>query len=163
MRKAGCGGIGYGLESGSDSVIKSIGKHFSISVAENVIRNTHNAGIKTSINIITGFPTETKEDFEQTVGFIKRNRDYMGEIRLTFVGCRLRKEAEISKKSEEFGIIQDGPETWTSNHGKNTYEERERRFKQILDLASSLDIELRLGGRIVRAATDENIERVKDG
>ena len=150
LRKAGCGGIGYGLESGSDSVVKSIGKHFSISVAENVIRNTHNAGIKASINIITGFPTETKDDFTQTIDFIKRNRMYMGEIRLTFIGCRVRKDAEISKKSEEFGIIQDGSETWISNQGENTYEEREKRFKQISNLASALDIELRLGGRIVR-------------
>ena len=150
MREAGCGGIGYGLESGSESVVKSIGKGFSISTAENVIRNTHNADIKTSINIISGFPTESREDFQQTVDFIKRNRDYMGEIRLTFVGLRIRKDAEVSKKSDDFGIIGDDPEQWISDDNKNTYQERSRRFKEILELANGLDIELRLGGRIVR-------------
>ena len=150
MREAGCVGIGYGLESGSDSVVKAIGKHFSMSIAEEVIRNTHNANIKSSVNIITGYPTETREDFEQTIDFIKRNRDYMDEIRLTFIGCHIRKDAELSEDSKEFGIVSDSPDYWQTGDGENTYGERLKRFKQIAELALSSKLELRLGGRILR-------------
>jgi len=150
MRKAGCRGIGYGLESGSENVVKAIGKHFSISIAEEVIRNTHDADIKSSVNIITGFPTETRADFEQTMNFVKRNRGYIDEIRITFVGCHIRKDTELSNRSEELGIVLDNPEHWQTEDGNNTYSERCKRFKQITDFALSSNIELRLGGRIIR-------------
>lgn len=153
MKEVGCVGIGYGLESGSENVVKAIGKHFSIAIAEDVIRNTHNANIKSSVNIITGYPTETAEDFEQTVNFIKRNREYIDEIRLTFLGCQVREFSELFKDSERLKILSNSSDYWQTEGGKNTDDERYKRFGQLAALALSLNIEFRLGGRILRKAT----------
>jgi len=152
MKEAGCVGIGYGLESGSENVVKAIGKHFSITIAEDVIRNTHSANIKNSVNIITGYPTETAEDFEQTINLIKRNKEYIDEIRLTFLGCQIREFSGLFKDSEKLNILSNSSGYWQTEDGKNTYNERCKRFRQLADLALSLNIEFRLGGRILKKA-----------
>jgi len=152
MRKAGCVGIGYGLESGSERVIKSIGKKFSIPLAEEVIKNTHNSGIKTSINIITGLPAETEKDFEQTINFINRNKNYIDEIRLTFMSYVIRKNSAFFEYAEKIGIKSKETEYWFTDDKKNTYEERIKRFDRLKEFVLSLGIDLRVGGRILKKA-----------
>lgn len=150
MRNAGCAGIGYGLESGCERVVKDMTKQFSIPLAERVIRDTHQASIKTSINIMTGFPTETRSDFEETLRFIERNRENISEIRIAFNGCRLPEESYLYKNYEKFGITVIDVDRWVSNDGTNTYEERTIRAKEVCELALSLGIELRFNGRPIR-------------
>ena len=58
-----------------------MGKQFIISVASEVIRNTHKSGIKVVTNFMFGFPGEEEDDFEQTLEFIERNKDHIDELR----------------------------------------------------------------------------------
>ncbi len=150
MNAAGCIGIGYGLESGCQHVVKDMSKQFSIALAERVIRDTHRASIKTSINIMTGFPTESHSDFKETLKFIEKNRENIDEIRLTYNGCRVCEESYLYKNHEKFGITALDTDKWVSNDGTNTYEERTRRAEEVCELALSLGIELRFNGRLKR-------------
>lgn len=160
-------GLGYGLESGSDKVIKDMGKRFSISLAEEVIKNTHEAGIKTTINIMIGFPTETKEDFFKTMEFVKRNKEFIDEVRLTYDGCRIYPRSYLGIDTDKYNIIYPNDEDrklnttdsgiykatyWKSKDGTNTYEERVRRAEEICQLILSLGIELRVNSRITKKA-----------
>jgi len=80
MKQAGCGTLCYGVESGSDNVLKSMNKHYSRIDAAALIKKTQEAGIRVSINIIVGFPGETKKDFEQTLSFITENKKYVSQV-----------------------------------------------------------------------------------
>ncbi len=64
------------LQSGSDEVLKKMNRHYSTAQFErsvNLIRNFFpNAGITT--DVIVGFPTETEEDFEETLAFVEKVR-----------------------------------------------------------------------------------------
>jgi len=81
MRRAGCTAIGYGIETGSPRMKKAFGKsYFSMEEASEALRDTHNAGIGTSINVIVGFPGETEEDFNDTMRWIEQNAKHIGEI-----------------------------------------------------------------------------------
>ncbi|HVA65869.1 MAG TPA: radical SAM protein [Elusimicrobiota bacterium] len=81
MRRAGCRAIGYGIETGSARMKKAFGKaYFTMEEASIALRDTHDADISTSINVIVGFPGETEEDFDDTLRFIEKNARYIGEI-----------------------------------------------------------------------------------
>lgn len=64
------------LQSGSDEVLKKMNRHYTTEQFERSVKLIRkyfpNAGITT--DIIVGFPTESEEDFEQTVEFVKKIR-----------------------------------------------------------------------------------------
>jgi len=80
MKRAGCSTICYGIESGSDKVLKIMSKLYSSSDAAKVLRLTYEAGIKATFNIIVGYPGESRREFKETLNFVKRNRKYINGI-----------------------------------------------------------------------------------
>lgn len=75
MKKAGCVGISFGIESGSDRILKEvIGKGNKISVASNLraTRLAQRAGIEeVRFYLIAGLPGETRDDVQMTVDFVR--------------------------------------------------------------------------------------------
>jgi len=71
MKKAGCYGIGYGLETIIPNVLKIIKKGVNKEVAESTIKNTINAGIQCGINFMVGLPGETPQTFKENIKFAK--------------------------------------------------------------------------------------------
>jgi radical SAM superfamily enzyme YgiQ (UPF0313 family) len=67
MGRAGCRGIFFGVEVGSERMQKMIDKHLDPERAEEVINATERAGIGSTVSLITGFPEETWEDLRQTI------------------------------------------------------------------------------------------------
>lgn len=80
MKKAGFATCNYGLESGSNSVLASMGKKYTQQEAERVIKDTYNAGIDVVLNFIVGYPTETEDDFQESLNFIERVKNHVSVI-----------------------------------------------------------------------------------
>ncbi|MFA5411719.1 MAG: radical SAM protein, partial [Candidatus Omnitrophota bacterium] len=139
MRKAGCEWLGYGLESGSQRVVDSMNKHFSISNAEAVLRDTHQAGISTQVNIMFGIPTETEDDFKETLGFLKRNREHIDSVLASQSFCVIDKGTYLYTHAEEFGIKNKDHHLYWEVNGNN-YAERFRRYEEFCKLALSLGL-----------------------
>jgi len=74
MREAGCSGIAYGIESGSQRILDDVEKGNTVEEAENAIRWTKQAGIKAYCSFIVGLPGESWETVEETLRFIVRTR-----------------------------------------------------------------------------------------
>ena len=72
MKKAGCWEISFGLESGSNRILKSMDKAADIQRSEQAVRWTAKAGIRTKGLFILGYPGETVETIETTKNFIRR-------------------------------------------------------------------------------------------
>ena len=67
MAEAGCKGIFFGVESGSESVQKQIKKHLRIRDSFEIVDACKRHGIDCTSAFIIGFPEETKDDLDSTV------------------------------------------------------------------------------------------------
>jgi len=80
MRTAGFDNLCYGVESGSEKLLKKIGKKISIETIERVIKETFEAGINVAVDMMVGIPDESEEDFWQSMDFLSKNRQYIDTV-----------------------------------------------------------------------------------
>ncbi|WP_228126481.1 B12-binding domain-containing radical SAM protein [Candidatus Marinarcus aquaticus] len=71
MKKAGCWEISYGLESGSDAMLKNMRKATKTEQARNAVQWTHDAGIRCKGLLMLGYPGEDESTIAQTKAFVK--------------------------------------------------------------------------------------------
>jgi len=72
LKIAGANQLMLSVESGSNKVLKEIiHKPFDLSVIKRVSNDCWELGIYTNVNILLGFPHETKKDIEDTRAFLK--------------------------------------------------------------------------------------------
>jgi radical SAM superfamily enzyme YgiQ (UPF0313 family) len=67
MSDAGCIGIQYGVESGSESVLRRVGKQISLTQVHDVVRMSVDCIENVVCTFVWGFPFETMEDFFATI------------------------------------------------------------------------------------------------
>jgi len=72
MKKAGCWEISFGLETGSDVLLKKMDKAAEVEKSEQAVNWTAAAGIRTKGLFMLGYPGETRETIEQTKAFVRR-------------------------------------------------------------------------------------------
>lgn len=78
MKKAGCDIIAYGVESGSDELLNTIGKRTTTEKIREAFKTTKEVGIQTLAYIMIGIPGETKETIQKTLDFtIELDPDYV--------------------------------------------------------------------------------------
>lgn len=155
MKKGGCHTLIYGVESGSNTILKRMNKFYTALDAERVIRLTHQAGICTNINIIVGFPGETEVELNETLEFLKRNKEYIDEV-TNVSGCVLFFGSEMGNSQEKFGILlpeRTDPLLYQDKTGI-TPEIRKERVRAALSFISDLGIKC----QIVNNPTERRIK-----
>lgn len=70
MRQAGCIEIQYGVESGSEAVLKRMNKHVSPADNRRAILDTQAAGINRGVSVMFGYLDETKDDVRATIDLL---------------------------------------------------------------------------------------------
>ncbi|MDQ3688061.1 MAG: B12-binding domain-containing radical SAM protein [Acidobacteriota bacterium] len=70
MARAGCIGLFFGIDTGSERMQQIIHKGLSLPEAARRVACTTRHGIKTMVSLIAGFHEETKEDLRATVRFL---------------------------------------------------------------------------------------------
>lgn len=69
MAEAGCQEIGLGIESGSDRVLKAVGKHTTTASIRRAVQMARTTPIRIRGFFILGTPEETEDDLRRTEGF----------------------------------------------------------------------------------------------
>ncbi|MDE1977036.1 MAG: B12-binding domain-containing radical SAM protein [Elusimicrobia bacterium] len=142
VRQGGCQTLIYGLESGSQKVVRLMNKNFAVSDAEDVLRATKAAGILPGLFLMVGFPGETEEDFQETLGFVRRNAPFIGQISTSL--CDVPKGSALDAHPERYGLktpLRDRLR-WESADGSNTYAVRQERHGRLEGLVRGLGIPL---------------------
>ena len=139
LKKAGCYELVFGLESGSQKIANDMKKGFRVELAEEVIKNTAEAGIDVTVFIIVGYPTETEEDFEQTLQFLARNCEYI-KAAYCMSECILSQKMRL--EPTKYGIRPEkriNSFTWTGINGL-TYADRQERLQRFYRHIEALGI-----------------------
>lgn len=76
LRRAGCRGIFFGLESGSDRTLRAMNKGITSKQMSDFIRRLHSNGILPAPSLIVGTPGEGQADFDRTIRFLEDHRRY---------------------------------------------------------------------------------------
>jgi hypothetical protein len=102
VARSGCKYLLWGVESGCQRVIDLMGKGTKVADIAEVLRNAQHAGIANHVYIISGFPTETNEEFAETLRFLDANKDNIYAIHRSIFG--LEQGSPIMKAPDKFGI-----------------------------------------------------------
>lgn len=124
MKAAGFIEVMWGLESGSDDVLRLMRKNkYTSNLAEQIIRDAHELGISQCANFIVGFPGETEEMFLESAMFLFRNKKYFKNFGLPMM--EIKKNSLVYDRFQEYRIEnRDEPVLWKTTDGLNTYELR---------------------------------------
>ncbi|OGT97627.1 MAG: hypothetical protein A2X80_03290 [Geobacteraceae bacterium GWB2_52_12] len=158
MKRAGCHTLIYGVESGSDHVLKKMGKGYASDQAQEVIKLTYEAGICVNINIIVGFPGETDDDFNETLKFIVKNKKYINEV-TNVSGCTLFPLADMGKNRQKYEISWEehtDPMLFKDSNGIGR-NERNNRVEVMIEEISSLGLSRAI---INKPAMNPNVKAV---
>lgn len=105
MKNSGCVQILYGLESGDDTVLRSMRKGITTAEIERVVHLTAEAGFQVRGNFIFGDPIETLDTVKNTIDFIEKNVDVFTSVALSpiilFPGSELYKQALLDGTIED--------------------------------------------------------------
>jgi len=71
MKNAGCERIHYGVEAGTEKILKILRKDITLEQIKNAFELTKRAGIETAGYFMIGSPTETMDDIKETIKLAK--------------------------------------------------------------------------------------------
>lgn len=140
MKRGGCTWVGIGIESGSERVRDHMKKQFSNEdihyTASELIRNN----IVQQWNIFVGYPTETEEDFQDTLDLLDQYAQYTDLVKIVPIGLfKMIPGTPIvgAHYIDELGIVFDqetsSDDAWTvATNPSNTLEERYSRWLRLL-------------------------------
>lgn len=80
MKRAGCECVQYGVESGSERILQSLGKRITPEQVRRAAAATRRVGLHLSIYLITGVPGETDEDLQATLRLIDDIKPHDGQV-----------------------------------------------------------------------------------
>ncbi|MDD1769120.1 MAG: radical SAM protein, partial [Methanomassiliicoccales archaeon] len=94
MKEAGCRGISYGIESGSQKILDSASKHITVEQGRNAVTWAKEAGIKTFCSFILGLPGEDWQTVQETMDFVKGTLPTSAQfnVAVPYPGTRLYEE-----------------------------------------------------------------------
>ncbi|MEA3468202.1 MAG: radical SAM protein, partial [Thermodesulfobacteriota bacterium] len=102
IQRSGCRVLQWGVEAASQRILELMSKGTDIHEVEKVLANSTAAGIHNLVFFLFGFPSETREELQQTLTFIDRNRENIHALSSgTFV---LTGGSQIHREPEKFFI-----------------------------------------------------------
>jgi radical SAM superfamily enzyme YgiQ (UPF0313 family) len=149
MGRAGAFSMVVGVETGSDSVRTAMNKGYSNADLDYNMEEFVKHGIKLYMLMMVGYPTETREDFEQTLNLFKRYQKYVAGGHISGVNLGqtfiIEEGAPIFYHPEKLELVgvngSDQPRDvfWMNPHNPTlTYKERIKRRIEAQELVTRL-------------------------
>ena len=129
MKEAGAYNLFIGLESGSDRILEKIHKGFTTKQAESLFKKLNKAQLHFEVSLIVNLPYEKEQDFQDTLDFLKRNRNIIPKVAQInewqpYAGTELRKKFKKNKSNRVEKMVEFLKENnikFTSAYIRNLY------------------------------------------
>ena len=103
LHDSGLVAVIWGVESGSDRTLTLMKKGTNVKDIKKVLHDCFDAGITNCLYILFGFPTETKEEFKETIALLRDNKEIISLVLSTIFG--LQQDAPIFEDHLKYGVI----------------------------------------------------------
>lgn len=138
MKEAGFNTVLIGIESISERVRDDMQKMFSNDDLYHCFEQCSKYGIKIIMLMMVGYPTETREDFETTLDFFRKNTHWrddgtIASVRMSST-CEVLEGTPLHQRQEHWGITFDDNGQWQSPENDIVLRlERYIEFCELLD------------------------------
>jgi len=155
IKGSGCKRIWIGIESGSEKIRNDMVKKFNNTALYDSIDNAGKRGIKMVFLLLVGYPTETLEDYQQTIDLIKRSVKYKDLIEIRVNPAMILPNTPL-EKLDWHGTI----ENWKFENadGELDFTERYRRWYEINEIALSLGYKISSKYKEQKRLLDKKLE-----
>jgi radical SAM superfamily enzyme YgiQ (UPF0313 family) len=128
-RRSGCAGIDFGADSGSDNMLRCLGREFTVADLSRTAEVCHQEGIIFMYDLLLGGPGETRESMRQTIETMKNiSPDRVG---VSF-GVRIFPGTRMAKSVQKQGLWRENPNLQGTVEGNHDF------FKPIFYLSAGL-------------------------
>jgi len=161
MKQAGFYRLEYGVESGSNKVLRLMRKTFTSEIAERVIKDTYKAGISVYLYFIVGFPGEGEKEFNETKIFLERISLYITAV-ISINPLYVMAGSELFYHPRKYGIIIpniEGDRRWFIPEENNNFDVRRNKVLQLKEWANKLNIKFMEGAESLEFTTEFIRER----
>jgi radical SAM superfamily enzyme YgiQ (UPF0313 family) len=104
MQRAGCAGLDIGMESADPGMLVRIGKGVTVERVLDVLAWCRELGIHSIVNLMFGWPDETDEELDATIGFLERAAPVAGGFNARGVVVPYPGTAIYERDHERFGF-----------------------------------------------------------
>lgn len=147
LARSGCEELKFGLESGSNRILKLMNKKNDVETAYRTLRDTWEAGIRAHGLFLISFPGETEEDFFLTQKLIYNNRKYLSQVSIGY-GLELPPVAPMTLRPKRYDIklnpdgtpYLDKQGNWFSRDGSFGPTEQQQRVKRMMVFLDSFEV-----------------------
>jgi radical SAM superfamily enzyme YgiQ (UPF0313 family) len=133
MRRAGCVGIDFTVDSGNDSQLQRLGHLHRVNDISKLTRLCHRYGFSFMFNLLLGGPGETRQTIRETLELMKDLEPPRVGISL---GVRLYPDTPLGKMVKKQGAIRKNP------HLQGTIDENSNMLRPIFYLSHELGDEI---------------------
>lgn len=120
MRRAGCVGIDFGVDSADDGQLSRLGRHFSVSDLEETARICKSAGFAFMFDLLIGGPGETEASVRRTIRQVKRiGPSCVG----TSIGVRVYEGTPLAQMIRSQGPLAENPALHGSKQANGSFVE----------------------------------------
>jgi anaerobic magnesium-protoporphyrin IX monomethyl ester cyclase len=136
LKDTGCRIMGLGIESGSDRILKLIGKHCTADMILTGLERLKKAGILPSVSIMVGQYTETRDDVEASIRLMQESVRTNPNIQYNFTITTPFPGSQLYDLIFQKGYLKDDREFYEK------YFSTPHEWKQVVNLSEMDDAEV---------------------
>lgn len=162
VKSSGCKSIWIGIESGSEKVRWHMKKKFDNRALYSSIKAAGERGIHMIYQTIVGYPTETEEEFQETLKMLERSAPYANNIKIRCHIAMLLAGTEMLENTDWHGENVHAWAVHLPDGQELDLKVRIERWVRVMELAKSLG--MALDGQLDRVKREHiiKLERMDD-